>query len=271
MNHLPTEFQGSELASLVDWALFQGSSGWDGALDEGPNISTRSSMADYRGSREQKFSGLNFSGLVYETWKNIGGESKECFHNRFKHYFNTHFRNSAWKIWAKGSTWDQLGGVIVYESSSSGKYSQCFPDAVSVKILSSHIIQTTDIWRKWHWPSCSSTTFCWEILDSGIYMWMPLDTKHSSKHCSTWWHWSPQYDHVCCHTANTAQEQPQEHDKELSVSTWPQRYPEPNVTEHPWEVLIPGWRECCYHEGDLCCLKQCLGGFIDQKTIQKNA
>lgn len=48
--HPPTESQGSEVASLLDWAVFQGSLDRGGASEEEPNISTRSSMADLRGS-----------------------------------------------------------------------------------------------------------------------------------------------------------------------------------------------------------------------------
>ena len=51
MKHPPTESQGSEVASAADWAWFHGSSGGGGVLDEGPNMSTRSSMADYSRSR----------------------------------------------------------------------------------------------------------------------------------------------------------------------------------------------------------------------------
>lgn len=49
--HPPTESQGSEVASLLDWAAFQGSLGRGGASEEEPNISTSSNMADLRGSR----------------------------------------------------------------------------------------------------------------------------------------------------------------------------------------------------------------------------
>lgn len=52
MNHSPTESQGSEVALQVGSAEFQGSLGGGGASDEVPNMSTRSSMADYRGDRK---------------------------------------------------------------------------------------------------------------------------------------------------------------------------------------------------------------------------
>lgn len=52
MHHPPTESQGSPVASLLDWAAFQGSVGGGGASDVGPNMSTRSSMADYTGNRK---------------------------------------------------------------------------------------------------------------------------------------------------------------------------------------------------------------------------
>lgn len=35
---------------------------------------------------------------------------------------------------------------------------------------------------------------------------------------------------------NTAQELPNERDKELIVSTWPQNSQNPNLNEHPWDV-----------------------------------
>lgn len=49
--HPPTESQGSEVASLLDWAAFQGSLGRGGPSEEEPNISTSSNMADLRGNR----------------------------------------------------------------------------------------------------------------------------------------------------------------------------------------------------------------------------
>lgn len=52
MNHSPTESQGSEVVLQVGSAEFQGSLGGGGASDEAPNMSTRSSMADYRGGRK---------------------------------------------------------------------------------------------------------------------------------------------------------------------------------------------------------------------------
>lgn len=52
MHHPPTESQGSPVASLLDWAAFQGSVGGGGASDVEPNMSTRSSMADYTGDRK---------------------------------------------------------------------------------------------------------------------------------------------------------------------------------------------------------------------------
>lgn len=52
-DHPPMESQGSWVRSLLDWAAFQGSSGGGGAgsvaTDEGPKMSTRSSMADWAG------------------------------------------------------------------------------------------------------------------------------------------------------------------------------------------------------------------------------
>lgn len=59
-HHPPTESQGSRLRSLLDWAAFQGSSsrGGTGASDEGPNMSTRSSMADYMG-RGKRWGGMD--------------------------------------------------------------------------------------------------------------------------------------------------------------------------------------------------------------------
>lgn len=36
-------------------------------------------------------------------------------------------------------------------------------------------------------------------------------------------------DNACCYTTKTAQEQPEEHGKELKMSTWPQDSPSPNL------------------------------------------
>ena len=46
MRYPPTESQGSEEMSQVGWAEFQGSLGGGRGSDDGPNMSTRSIMAD---------------------------------------------------------------------------------------------------------------------------------------------------------------------------------------------------------------------------------
>lgn len=53
MSHRPTESQGSEVMSSVGGAEFHGSLGRRGSPDEGPKMSTRSSMADYRGRQNR--------------------------------------------------------------------------------------------------------------------------------------------------------------------------------------------------------------------------
>lgn len=75
MSHPPTESQGSEVMSHVGWAEFQGSLGGGGASDEGPNMSTRSNMADYRGSKKPLCKCAKHSQVCVTGWAEIcGGE-----------------------------------------------------------------------------------------------------------------------------------------------------------------------------------------------------
>lgn len=51
-------------------------------------------------------------------------------------------------------------------------------------------------------------------------------------HRQTWVTLVPHQDNIWCHNTKTVQEQPEEHDKELKVSTWPYNSTDPNHSEH---------------------------------------